>query len=414
MSAALGQEYQPLESPQLDDPHPFLARLRREAPVVLAPAFHLWLISRYQDVLAILKDSRRFSSQDILRSPLQLPREVNDVLEEAGFTQEFPLIGDDPPAHTRIRGYVGKAFSAARIAALAPRIQQIAHEYLDAFERQGGRGDAVAGLTYPLPMRMATELLGIPQEDMDRIMRWCEEPVLLFNCGQTPGQQMERAQRIAAYWRYLRELVEDRRRNPRKDDLLSTLIEARIVGEKPLETREMVNLASVLVFASQETTTNLMGSALIHLLSHPESWRALCEDPALIPQAIEEVLRYDAPASAMMRSTTEEVVLSGTPVPKGARLLLLFISANRDEEAFEQAGRFDIRRESQARHLGFGYGTHFCVGAPLARLQARIALEALTQRVPGLRLVPGERAVYLPNLLNRGPQRLMVEWGTGA
>src|SRR5687768_13497823 len=130
MSAALGQEYRPLETPQLDDPHPFLARLRREAPVVLAPAFHLWLVSRYQDVLAILKDFRRFSSQDILRSPLQLPREVNDALEEAGFTQEFPLIGDDPPAHTRIRGYVGKAFSAARVAALAPRIQQITHEYL--------------------------------------------------------------------------------------------------------------------------------------------------------------------------------------------------------------------------------------------------------------------------------------------
>lgn len=410
MSAALGQEYRPLESPQLEDPHPFLARLRREAPVVLAPAFHLWLISRYQDVLAILKDPRRFSSQDILRSPLQLPREVNDVLEEAGFTQEYPLIGDDPPAHTRVRGYVSKAFSAARISALAPRIQQIAHEYLDAFERQGGRGDVVAGLTYPQPMRMATELLGIPREDMDRIKRWCEEPVLLFNSGQTPEQQLERARRIAAYWRYLRELVEERRRTPRPDDILTTLIEARIEGEKPLDTREMVNLASVLVFASQETTTNLIGSALVHLLRHPESWRALCEDPSLIPQAIEEVLRYDAPASAMMRSTTEDVVLSGTPMPKGARLLLLFISANRDEEAFDQADRFDIRRESTARHLGFGYGTHFCVGAPLARLQARVALEALTQRMPSLRLAPGERAVYLPNLLNRGPQRLMVEW----
>ncbi|HVG57574.1 MAG TPA: cytochrome P450 [Hyalangium sp.] len=410
MSAALGQQYRPLESPQLDDPHPFLAQLRREAPVVLAPDFHLWLISRHQDVLTILKDSRRFSSQDILRSPLQLPREVNDVLEEAGFTQEYPLIGEDPPAHTRVRGYVSKAFSAARVAALAQRIQQIAHEYLDAFDRQGGRGDVVAGLTYPLPMRITTEILGIPREDMDRIKRWCEEPVLLFNSGQSPEQQLERAKRIATYWRYLRELVEDRRRSPKPDDILTTLIEARIEGEKPLDIREMVNLASVLVFASQETTTNLISSALLHLLRHPESWRALCESPALIPQAIEEVLRYDAPASAMMRSATEDVVLSGTPVPKGARLLLLFISANRDEGAFDQADRFDIRRESTARHLGFGYGTHFCVGAPLARLQARIALEAITQRMPNLRLVPGEPPVYLPNLLNRGPQKLLVEW----
>ncbi|HYH94419.1 cytochrome P450 [Hyalangium sp.] len=410
MESLLGQEYRPLELPQLEDPHPFLARLRREAPVVLAPTFQLWLITRYQDVLSILKDSRRFSSQDILRSPLELPREVTAVLEEAGFTQDYPLLGDDPPAHTRIRGFVGKAFSAARMAALAPRIQQIATEYLDAFPRREGRTDVVAGLTYPLPMRVATELLGIPQEDMDRIKKWCEEPIQLFNSGQTPEQQLERAQRIAAYWLYLRALVEERRRNPRPDDILTTLIEARIEGEKPLDTREMVNLASVLVFAAQETTTNLLGNALIHLLRHPESWRALCEEPARIPQAVEEVLRYDAPASAMMRSTTEDVVLSGTPVPQGSRLLLLFNSANRDEDIYEQADRFDITRESAARHLGFGYGTHFCVGAPLARLQARITLETLTQRLPGLSLVAGERPVYLPNLLNRGPQRLMVEW----
>src|SRR4051794_4700853 len=138
-----GQDYRPFEQPQLDDPHPFLARLRREAPVVLAPAFHLWLISRYHDVLTILKDPRRFSSQDILRSPLELPPAVNTVLEEAGFTQRYPLLGDDPPAHTRIRGFVGEAFSAARMAALAPRIQQLAHEYLDAFARQGESGDVV-------------------------------------------------------------------------------------------------------------------------------------------------------------------------------------------------------------------------------------------------------------------------------
>lgn len=410
MANTLGQDYRPLEKPQLDDPHPFLARLRREAPVVLAPAFHLWLITRYQDVLSILKEPRRFSSQDILRSPRELPKEVTTLLEDAGFTQEYPLIGEDPPAHTRIRGFVGKAFSSPRMAALAPRIRQIAHEYLAALERQAGSADIVAGLTYPLPMRVATELLGIPQEDMHRIKKWCEEPVLLFNSDQTPEQQRERAQRIATYWRYLKDLVEDRRRNPRPNDILTTLIEARIEGERPLETREMVNLASVLVFASQETTTNLIGTALVHLLRHRESWRALCEEPARIPQAVEEVLRYDAPAAAMMRSTMEDVVLSGTAVPKGARLLLLFSSANRDEEVFEHADRFDISRESAARHLGFGYGTHFCVGAPLARLQALIALEGLTQRLPNLRLVPDEPPVYLPNLLNRGPQRLQVAW----
>jgi cytochrome P450 len=406
----LGHEFKPLEQPQLDNPHPFLARLRREAPVVQAPAFHLWLISRYADVLSILKDPKRFSSQDILRSPVELPQHITELLAEAGFTQDYPLLGDDPPTHTRIRGFVSKAFSAPRVSVLVPRIQRIAHEYLDGLERQGGRADVIARWAYPLPMRVATELLGIPKEDMDRVKKWCEEPVLLFNSGQTPEQQLERARRIADYWRYLRALVEDRRRHPREDDILTTLLEARIEGEKPLETREMVNLASVLVFAAQETTTNLLGSALLHLLRTPESWRALCEDPARIPQAVEETLRYDAPSSAMMRSVTEDVVISGTPVPKGARLLLLFLSANRDEQVFEHADRFDITRENASKHLGFGHGTHFCVGAQLARLQARIGLEAITQRLPGLRLVAGAPTVYQPNLLNRGPQQLMVEW----
>jgi cytochrome P450 len=410
MTNTLGHDFKPLEQPQLDDPHPFLARLRREAPVVFAPTFHLWLISRYQDVLSILKDPKRFSSQDILRSPVELPSHLTTFLAEAGFTQDYPLLGDDPPAHSRIRGFVSKAFSAQRVAALAQRIQQIAHEYLDGLERQEGHADVVAGLTYPLPMRVATEILGIPKEDMDRIKSWCEEPVLLFNSGQTLEQQWERARRISDYWRYLRDLVEDRQRHPRENDTLTTLIEARVEGEKPLETREMVNLASVLVFAAQETTTNLLGSALLHLLRNPESWRALCEDPARIPQAVEEVLRYDAPSTAMMRSVTADVELSGVAVPKGARLLLLFSSANRDEQMFEHADRFDITRENAARHLGFGHGTHFCVGAQLARLQARIGLEAITQRLPSLRLVAQEPPVYQPNLLNRGPRRLMVQW----
>lgn len=410
MTPPLGQEFKPHESPQLDDPFPFYARLRREAPVTFAPAFGLYLVSKYQDVLTCLKDPKRFSSSQVLVSPIKFAPEVEKLLTDAGFTQQYPLVGQDPPAHSRTRGFANKAFSPARVTALAPRIQQIAEECIKNLESQAPRADIVATLTYPLPLQVTCEMLGIGKEDWQKVGQWCEAPLFLFHPGNTPEQQMQLAQGVAEYWRYLKALVEERRANPRQDDILTALIEARIDGEKPLDTVEMVNLLATLVFGAQRPTTHLIGSMVLYLLRQPESWKQLVANPALIPQAIEEALRYDAPASSMMRLVTEDVVLSGTTVPKGSRLLLLFAAANRDEEVFKDAERFDITRESANRHLGFGHGTHGCLGVQLARMQVRAAMELLIKRLPNLRLVPNEAPTYMPNILARGPQRLMVEW----
>jgi cytochrome P450 len=214
---------------------------------------------------------------------------------------------------------------------------------------------------------------------------------------------------MAAFRRYLRAMVEERQRHPR-GDLLSTLIEARLEGERPLSTVELTNLASVLIFAGNETTTNLISSALLYLLRHPGLWQELRATPAAIPNALEEVLRFDAPVMAMMRTVTEATQLGGVELPAGARLLLLFASANRDESVFEQAERFDIHRPNASRHLGFSHGTHYCVGAPLARLEARIVLELLTERLPNPRLVEGEAITYHPSIIHHGLHHLMVEW----
>ncbi|MDY7226044.1 cytochrome P450 [Hyalangium rubrum] len=410
-AAQLGLEYKPLEAPQLNDPFPFYARLRHEAPVTFAPAFQLWLVSRYADVQAALRDPKRFSSRDILRPPVDLPPEMLEYLKEAGYSPEYPLLGDDPPSHTRIRGLVGKAFSVASVAAMETRIREIARSYVDALLRAGPRADVVAGLSFPLPMHIITTLLGIPASDGEKLKGWCADENLFFVPHLPPEARMHSARGVAAFRHYLRAMVEERQKNPRPDDFLTSLIQARLEGERPLNLVELINLSSVIVFAGHETTTNLMSSALLYLLRHPTAWQELRANPAALPNAIDEVLRFDTPVVGMMRTATEDVELSSTQVPAGARLLLLFASANRDEAIFpEGAERLDIHRANANRHIGFGHGAHYCVGAQLAKLEMRIALEMLLERLPNPRLVPEKPVPYLPALIHRGPRQLWVEW----
>jgi cytochrome P450 len=408
-TSPLGLEYNPLVPPLLDDPFPFYARLRQEAPVTFAPAFQLWLVSRYQDVMTVLKDPRRFSSRDTLRPPVEFPPDMLAILEASGYTLDYPLLGDDPPAHTRIRGLVGKAFSLPNVSALEPHIREIARGYVDSLLRAGPRTDLIAGLASPLPLHVITELFGVPSSDRGQLRQWIESEKLFFIPHHHPDELRRLVEEVAAFRRYLRSMVEERQRQPRSD-LLSTLVEARLEGERPLSTVELVNLTNVIVFAGNETTTNLIGSAVLHLLRQPGLWEELRANPAAIPNALEEILRFASPVMGMMRTVKEPTLLSGAELPAGARVMLLFASANRDEAAFEEPERFELHRTGAARHLGLGHGAHFCVGAPLARLEARIALELLLERLPHPRLVPGEPISYLPSLFHRGPHRLMVEW----
>lgn len=408
--SSLGHEFTPLDEHFLQDPFPFYARLRREAPVTFAPAFHFWLVSRYADVQSVLKDARTYSSRDTLRPPVELPRQVMAILEPAGYRPEYPLLGDDPPAHTRVRALVGKAFTMARISALEPRIRDICRNALDVLKRGGRRADAISRLASPLAMHFMTELLGIPSSDGERIKRWCDDEKLFFI--PIPLENHLRAARgVADFRRYLRDLVEDRRRSPR-DDLITSLLEARTEGERPLNTEELVALACVMVFAGHETSTNLIGVLLHHVLRQPGLWQELRKRPYLIRNAIEETIRYDSPLVGMMRTTTAPVTLGGTALKAGERLFLLFASANRDESVFDNAERYDIHRASAVRHLGLGHGIHYCVGAQFARVEAQALLELMVEQLPELRLVPGERVPYLPNLVHRVPQQLLVEWGT--
>jgi cytochrome P450 len=407
MSTAPTVPFNHLVPPELHNPYPLYERLRSEGPVVFNPLFNLWFVTRHEEVVAVLKDPVRFSSADILKPAHHHVPEALAVLG-SDHSNVYPLLSGDPPAHTRVRNLVGKAFTPQRVAALEPRVRAIATELLDGLAGES-RADLIHRFAYPLPMRVTGEMFGVRASDMDDIKRWCDDETLFLMAPLSPERQVECARSVVAYRRYLRALVEEHRAAPR-GDLVDVLIDAQHEGESPLGTDEIVGALCVLIFAGHLTTTNMIGNTLWHLLRRPDAWQALRNDPSLIPDTVEEVLRFDAPVQGMTRTVTEATELGGVMLPKGARVFVLFASANRDPACFANPDHLDVRRAAQVQHLAFGRGPHFCIGAALARLEGRVALEALTQRLPNARLVSEVAPEYSPNPVHRGPSALHVAW----
>jgi cytochrome P450 len=270
--------------------------------------------------------------------------------------------------------------------------------------------DLVRQYTYSLPMRVLLEFLGLPVEDADFIKQWCNDHMLLSVPGIGAAQQRRSAQSEVAFSRYTEALIAARQHQP-QGDVLSTLIHAHAEGERPLDVVELHALVQQLLFAGHETTTNLLSNTCYALLRDPIQWRALHNDPTLITRVVEEGLRYDAPVQGMFRTTTEAVEMHGVTLPAGARVFVVFGAANRDERIFKHPDRFDPWRPDADKHLAFGHGIHQCLGAPFVRLEARIALDVLAQRLPDVHLVPEQTITYLPSLLNRALQHLQVHWG---
>jgi cytochrome P450 len=402
----LGQEYQPLESPQLDNPYPFYARARREEPIFFSEGLQAWVVTRYDDVKAILSQPEIFSSKETLRPVVAFTPEVLQVLT-TGYGFVPTITNTDGNEHLRFRVPLNQAFLPARLKSMEGQISAVANRLIDGFSRDN-KADLVAQFAVPLPLEIILALFGIPQTDMDQCKRWSDEAHALTASPLPPERQFACAQSFVALQHYLADLVEQRRRAP-GDDVVSCLLTIRPEGARPLEMAEMVVTLLGVLLAGHETTTNLIGTALYLLLSQPECWQHLCAHPEAIPSAVEEVLRFDAPVQTFYRTALREAQVGDTTIPAEALLLLAYGSANRDEAQFSHPDQFDLFR-SPNRHLAFGYGAHFCVGAPLARLEGRIALEVLSQRLPQLRLQPHQTLSYVPNLMFRGLKRLAVEW----
>ncbi len=385
------------------DPYPSYARLRREAPVCETP-WGGWLISRYADCVALLKDPHASSDPGQSNAYKKaVERGQIDPGEALGRTPPFLIT--DPPGHTRLRGLVSKAFTPNVIEGLRPGVQRIVDELFDGAAEQGVT-ELIEEIAYPLPMRVICDLLGVPAKDHETFKGWSRllsrsmdpEPLL-------PPEVIAGRRRAGnAFTQYFRDLIAERRHAARPD-LISSLIEAEEAGDKLTE-NELLSTCILLLAAGHETTVSLIGNGVLALLRHTGELGRLRDDPSLALSATEEILRYDAPVHFAFRTAKEDIALEGEPIPKGSQLLLLLASGNRDPDRFSDPDRFDIAREDN-HHLAFGFGPHFCLGAPLARLEGEVFFRTLAQRFGAIELLV-EAPEYKPNIVNRGLAALPV------
>jgi cytochrome P450 len=413
--------FDPFDDAQRDDPYPAYARLRRESPVAPIEKIGAYAVARYADVAFVLRHPELFSSsamQTALSSGFTsgfsgtlAPAEAARVAELVKSMPLSPteqlgarlLIAADPPQHGPMRSLVNRGFTPRRMAQLETRIRAIARDTLAALEEKPDF-DIVSDFFVPLPVTVIAELLGVEPERSADFKRWSDCAVAGATGGAGTIGPVRVLEGLAELSHYLVGAVERRRRDP-QDDLISTLIRAED-GETALTPAEIVRFTLLLLVAGNETTTNLLGNALLALLAHREELARVQRDPRRIPALVEEALRYDGPIQFVFRRTTQDVELAGVKIPAGALVLPLLGSANRDEEEFPNADRFDPSRSTQG-HLAFGLGIHFCLGASLARLEARIALEELLPRFAGFELLE-PRVQYVDSYLVRGPKRLPV------
>ncbi len=404
-----GSDFDPAAPDNIQHPYDFYASIRQTTPIFHSPALDAWVVSTYAEVESIVTDHERFSNAAAIHAPPALDPAAAELVKAFGWTPNFDT---DPPQHTRIRQAVSQAFTARRIASLEPVIRGIARRLVDALAPQGS-GDIVAGFCLPFPAHVIFGMLGVPEADLDRVHHWTQRFIELFVAQIVDDDDVARARDCVDYWQYCLDLIDRRRVDP-GDDLISGLVagvtdSGAAAVEPPLSPEEIASIFMLLVVAGHETTSNLLGSLLLHLLSEPTRWQELRDNPGLVPAAVEEALRIDAPVQVLHRVTTCPVSLDGVALPSGTKVLVPFGAANHDDGVFEDPDRFDLHRAKAARHLAFSKGVHYCLGAPLARLEGRVALEVLVERLPGLRLIDDDIR-YHPVFSIRSLQRLRVAW----
>jgi pimeloyl-[acyl-carrier protein] synthase len=380
LSVALTPEFR-------DDPYQFFRLLREHEPVHHTP-FGVYLVSRHADAAAIVRDPHLSSDQR--NSELyQAFAEAAPAFDEDTMDQmnDVVMLFKDPPDHTRLRGLVSKAFTPKMVERLRVRVQAIVDERLDEVEaRSDGRMDVVTDLAYPLPVVIICELLGVPPEDHATFSAWSSELAASIDPDPllSPDQRARIQEAGNAFLEYFTDLIERRRRSLR-DDLLSALIEAEEGGDRLTE-EELLGTALFLLIAGHETTVNLIGNGTLALLQHRDQLDRLRDDPSLDRHAVEELLRFDSPVQLTQRITLDEYRLGDVTIPKGQNLVPLLGAANRDPAEFDDPDRLDLGRENANRHVAFGGGHHFCLGAALARLEGAAAIGTLVRRFPAIEL----------------------------
>jgi cytochrome P450 len=378
----------------LADPYSRYAALREEGAVVRSGRFDAWLVTDYQQVSAIVRDTRWSVDNRLIQE--YVPN------EDDPFHDHEMLLRMDPPDHTRIRRLVGKAFAPRAVASWRPIVDDISTGLLD--DVSGSGFDLIGDYAVPLTVRVICELLGVPHDDWRQFREWGDTATRTLGLNLSRADQRLAQDAFQELAGYLRGLIEARRSTP-ADDLLSVMIAAEEEGDR-LTDRELLANAVLLLLAGFETTVNLIGNGIAALLQNRDQWDKLCADPTLLGNAVEELLRFDSPVQFTGRNAADDVSLGGIEIPKGKQALVLIGSANNDPSVFEDPRRLDITRANARDHVSFSSGAHYCLGASLARLEGEVAFSAFTERFPGLRLA-GKPLRKRTDLL-RGYERVAV------
>jgi hypothetical protein len=386
------------------DPYPLYHRLLESAPVRRDDGMGCWVLSRHAGVMAALMNDRLSAARN--GGVEAVPERFRQVLGPTVHAIARQMLFLDPPDHTRLRGLVNKAFSPRVLEVIRPRIAAIIDELLEPVAERG-RMDVIADFALPLPAIVIAELLGVPVEDRGRFLAWSDAFGALLDDVGTGGPGIEvLLQGIAEFLDYFRGLIE-RRRDARRDDLLQGLIEARERGDA-LSEEELLGNCVLILAAGHLTTTHLIGNGLLALLRHPDQLHRFRSDPSLGPSMVGELLRYDPPVQITGRVVAADAEIGGEVLRAGERVALCLAAANRDPERFPGPDRLDIERADR-RHLAFGHGIHFCLGAPLARIEAEMAFTTLVRRFPAMRL-ESETVERDPGVVFRGVRRLSIAW----
>jgi cytochrome P450 len=388
------------------------AQMRQDHPIWQQPGRDgktlIWFVTRYDEADMILRDDKRFTRDfHAILPPEQVAKLIGSGSDPIFRLVSNHMLAKDGTDHQRLRALVSKAFTPRMVSQMRPRIQAIADELLDPIAVQG-EADLIETYAFPLPVIVIAELLGIPATDRDKFRTWSNA---ILTPAMTHAAQAEFLTHVQAFVTYLRQLFEQRRQDP-QPDLISALLQAEEAGDR-LSEEEMFSTVILLIIAGYETTVNLIGNATLALLQHPEQMAQLRENPEQMATAVEEFLRYDGPAEmAQTRWATEEVEINGRTIQPGDPINVIIGAANRDPAQFEDPNRLDIER-NPTRHLAFGRGSHYCLGAPLARLEGEIALNTLLRRLPNLRLAvdPDELNWRLIPFFH-GLDALPIKWDT--
>jgi cytochrome P450 len=401
--------WSPLNDDYLDEPYAIAAELRDEHPVFYAEELGYLVVTEMDEIERIFNEHETFASVNVQDPVFPLAPEAQQVLSAEDFNPVAVMSNRPEPDHGRIRKYTRQGFSNKRIKTLEPFMRRRGNQLIDAMLAAGSSTEFVDAFAFPLPGETVFRFIGFPEADDELLKQWCGDRKA-FSWGRPTGaQQTEIAEQMLAYWRYCRKFTASKRAD-RGDDFTSELITAHEENPDDITYREVESVVYGLSFAGHEAVTSAICNTLQCLLPRRKVWAEICADPTLIPNAVEEVMRFNSSQISWRRLTTADTTVGGYDVPAGTAIFMNFASANRQADIFENPDEFDIHRPNAAHNISFGKGVHYCLGARFAKFETQVMTEILADRIPSLRLVEDQSESYFPNITFRGPTTLHIAW----